>query len=250
MHMLREDFNHEKFYKSYQSMYLDDRIMKNKTAEYAAIALYDALLNKIGLSDNSISKGDVRWINKNEKVFCTFTEEDAKNELSMSPRQYKSRKPFLKEAGLIDYEEQDVKAIGNASRITVTPWHVWIRKNGLINKGEWIILPSSPNYYNPVEIVKVLPSITTVEYVGHESINTEPTKEEIAEHEELLKKGNSHGLEFNKAGLYEDLIEIVENHLGESKKFKLAPIEKLPQMRKIIAEMDSVLALVITNNKL
>ena len=245
MHMLKEDFNHEKFYKSYQSMKLDDRIMKNKKAEYAAIALYDALLNKIGLSDNSLSKGDTRWINKNEEVFCTFTEEDADNELSMSSRQYKSRKKFLKESGLIDYEEQDVKAIGNASRITVTPWHIWIKENGLINKGVWVISPSNPNFYNPADIVEIKPTICAVEPVKQ---NLEPTEEEIAEHKKLLKEGNVLGLELNKAGLYPNLVEIVEKHLGEDKKFKGATIKQLPQMRKIIDEMDSALALAIMNN--
>jgi len=56
---------------------------------------------------------------------------------------------------LIDYEEQDKKAVGNASRITVKNWTIQLEENGLINKGQWVVEPASENFYNLQDIVKV-----------------------------------------------------------------------------------------------
>lgn len=234
MYMFDEGFTHDRFYMSYQSMKLDDRIMKNKQGgDYPAIALYDAILNKIGLSKKSIEKGDNRWINSDGVVFCTYTEEDADNELSMSSRQYKSRKKFLKESGLIDYEEQDKKAVGNASRITIKDWPTWVEENGLINKGIWREHPTSENFYNPSDIVKIQPTI------GKPKV-FEPTEAQIATYEMVMENAKELGIKFHKTNRMDVLRTIVEKHFGVGKLLTEATVKDLPNLQSAYSDMEKV----------
>jgi len=84
--MLEGNYNHEKFYKSRKSMKLNDRIMKNKSAEYAAIALYDSIADRLELSKEKAKNGDYTFVDENGQVFCLFSKEHADAEISMSSR--------------------------------------------------------------------------------------------------------------------------------------------------------------------
>jgi hypothetical protein len=153
------NFNHNNFYQTRKSMFIDDRIMKNSTGSYPAVILYATIEDKISLSNDSISKGEMKYLNSDGETVCFFSQDDAKEELSMSDTMYKGRKKFLKEVGLINYGKQKKKEVGVSIPITYTPWDIWVEQNGLYSNGEWIIEPTSADFYNPSDIVTVQPNI-------------------------------------------------------------------------------------------
>lgn len=178
-------FNHAKHYQHPKTMYADDRIMKNMTSgSYPAVALFGAIKDKITLSVHTTNKGEQSFIDSNGKYYCLFTEDEAKEILSMSPNMFKSRKKFLRDAGLIAYQEQTKKVIGVSTPLTITQWEDWVIQNGFYSHGEWIVQPSSEDFYNPIDIVKVQPTISTVEPVERDPSEEQPEQPVLTEHEE------------------------------------------------------------------
>lgn len=235
MYLENENHNQNDFYQLRKTMLVEHRIMKDKNGGDAAVNLYTVLQSKVELSRvNGEKKGDKTYFNPARKdYFCRFSRANAEDELTMAPSTFQKRKAFLKKIGLIDYQEQKVKKAGVASEIYVTPWDKWVEQNGLYKNGEWVVEPKDQNYYNPANIVKAKPRFSNQVI--------EPTGEEIAEYESLMKQGKSLGVDFHKAKRMPDLAVIVLRNFGEGKKFTEATTQELPKIRAAVLEMEKQL---------
>ncbi|KXY76763.1 hypothetical protein MKY89_26115 [Bacillus sp. FSL W7-1294] len=227
------DFDQKKFYKMYQTMFTDDRIMDDIRGGHAAVVLYGGIANKISLSRSThINEGDTSFINSDGQYYCVFPVKTARAELKIKRTKYGHHKALLRDAGLIHYEPQEEKKEGDASRITYTPWDIWVKQNGLYSDGKWIVPPSTEHFYNPTDIVTVQPTIKGV----NDNENTEETirtiaQDKIAEYEELMNKVKYMGIEFHKAGRMDELLAIVKSYFGRNKKLTEAKIHDLPKIR-------------------
>ncbi|WP_349346495.1 hypothetical protein [Priestia megaterium] len=175
-YLKKSDFDQSKFYKVPKTIWIDDRIMDDKRGNHFAVRLYMGVGDKIKLSERKHTKeNDSSFVDLKGKYFCTLPVKTAREELGLKRGKYNDAKAFLKEIGLIHFEEQEEKKEGVASRIYMTPWEVWVKKNGLYSDGEWIVQPSSKDFYNPKDIVTVQPTFEEIK-----EIEQAPTKD-IAE---------------------------------------------------------------------
>lgn len=227
--------NQNDFYQLRKTMFIDDRIMDNKKeGGHMAVILYMAIEDKISLSKSKHQKeGNENYVNSDGQYFCCFPEKDAKQELRMTSGVYKDRKAFLKKIGLIDFPEQAEKKEGVASQITFKPWDIWVEQNGLYSNGEWVVVPSSEDFYNPSDTVKVQPEVSKPKVY-------EPTKAEIVEYEILMKNAKELGAKFHKTKRMDLLIAIVEKHFGVGKKLTEATVEDLPKLKSAYLDMEKV----------
>lgn len=167
----------------------DDRFSEHTHGKYEAAVLYAMIENQISLSQDTYENGNSKYYDEeSKKCFCIITEKSAKN-FKMSSSTFKTRKKFLQEAGLISFKEQTVKKEGVATLIFVTDFTKWVEQNGLYVNGEWHVIPSSENYFNPTKlktdekIVKVAPKIKKQQesVVEPVEVEQEPTGDIIEE---------------------------------------------------------------------
>lgn len=172
-------FDQSKFYKMYQTMFTDDRIMDDTRGGHVAVVLYGGIVNKISLSKSThINNGDDSFQNLNGEYYCVFPVKTALKELRIKKGKYNQHKALLKDAGLIHFEAQEEQKEGFASKITHTPWDIWVKQNGLYSDGKWIVPPSIDDYYNPTDIVTVQPTITPITYDEVQPLVEEPVESE------------------------------------------------------------------------
>lgn len=247
------NFKQSKHYQVPKTMFIDDRIMNDKQGGHNAVLLYMCIEDKIGLSKSKhINNGIDNFQNLNGEYYCVLPVKTAFEELRIKRGKYGQHKALLRDAGLIHYEPQEQEKEGYASRITYTPWDIWVMENGLYSDGEWIIPPSIDDYYNPTDIVTVQPTITPVTYdevqTPVEEIDKPITKEDIAEYDALMKKAHDLAVQFYKAKRIEEVHEIVQKHLGEGNKLNETIVKDLPLVRQIYADMEKQFASEVLNN--
>ncbi|HFK1517131.1 TPA: hypothetical protein ACGXMA_002976 [Bacillus cereus] len=247
------NFNQSKHYQVPKTMFIDDRIMEDKQGGHNAVLLYTCIEDKINLSKRThIKKGDSTFMTLDGEYYCVLPVKTAFDELRIKKGKYNQHKALLKDAGLIFFEEQEEKKSGFASKITYTPWDIWVNQNGLYSDGEWIIPPSIDDYYNPTDIVTVQPTITPITYdevqTPVEELDKPITQEDIAEYDTLMDKANQLAVQFYKANRLSEVTSIVEKHLGEGNKMKETIVKDLPLIRQIYADMESQFASEVLNN--
>lgn len=163
----------------------DDRFSEHTHGKEQAVILYAAIETQISLSQNTYDNGDSKYYDEDKKtVFCILTEDMAEEDFGISKTVFKQRKKFLKDAGLISYQKQKVKRRGVATVFFITDFTEWVKQNGLYVNGEWHVIPSSENYFNPTKlnsdekIVKVAPRIEKKESVVEPvEVEQEPTED-------------------------------------------------------------------------
>lgn len=232
-YLKKPDYDQSKFYKMYQTMFTDDRIMEDVRGGHTAVILYGGIANKISLSRSKhINEGDTSFINSDGQYYCVFPVKTARAELKIKRTKYGHHKALLRDAGLIHYDPQEVEKEGYASKITYTPWDIWVKQNGLYSDGEWIISPSMDDYYNPTHIVTVQPIIKNVnDSENIEETNRTIVEEEVAEYNELMDKVKHIGMQFHKAERMTELLTIVNTYYGRNKKITEAKVHELPKIR-------------------
>ncbi|PES80073.1 hypothetical protein CN509_09740 [Bacillus cereus] len=233
-------FNQSNFYQIRKTMYQDDRIMEDKQGGHNAVLLYGAIENKIGLSKSKhVNDDETTFINDDGQYYCVFPVKTAKEELRIKKGKYNQHKALLRDARLIDFEEQEEKKEGFASKITYTPWDIWVKQNGLYSDGKWIISPTIEDFYNPTHIVTVQPTIKD----ANDNDTTEETEtviaeDEIAEYNELMKKVKAIGVAYHKKERMEDLRDIVNVYYGKGKKITEAQPHELSVIRDVYAQLE------------
>lgn len=252
-YLKKPDFNQNKFYQLRKTMFQDDRIMNDNQGGHNAILLYTGIEDKIKLSKKThVEKGDSTFMTLDGEYYCVYPVKTAFDELRIKRGKYGQHKALLRDAGLIHYEPQEQEKEGFASRITYTPWDIWVKQNGLYSDGEWIISPSIDDYYNPTDIVTVQPTITPITYdevqPPVEELDKPITEEDIAEYDTLMKKANDLAIQFYKAKRLPEVTQIVEEHLGEGNKMKETIVKDLPLIRQIYADMENQFASEVLNN--
>ena len=180
-------FDQSKHFAPNKTMTLDDRIMEDKRGGRDAVTLYSVLKDTIGLSEHKYKiEKDVTFVDENGKCYCVCPQKTVELAFRIKRTKYYQHKELLKDAGLIQYESQLVKKEGFANRIYLTQWEDWVKVNGLYSYGKWIVQPSSPNFYNPEHIVKVQPTISTVEPVERDPSEEQPAQPALTSYEEEL----------------------------------------------------------------
>lgn len=233
-------FNQSNFYQIRKTMYQDDRIMNDKQGGHNAVLLYGAIENKIGLSKSKhVNDDETAFINGDGQYYCVFPVKTAKEELRIKKGKYNQHKALLRDAGLIDFEEQEEKKEGFASKITYTPWDIWVKQNGLYSDGKWIIPPSIEDFYNPIGIVTVQPTIKD----ANDNDTTEETEtiiaeDEIAEFNELMDKVKAIGVKFHKANRMPELRDTIRVYYGKGKKLTEAQPHELSVIRDVYAKLE------------
>ncbi|MHA2888561.1 hypothetical protein [Bacillus cereus] len=178
-YLLDPKFDQNNFYQMRKTMFKEDRIMKDKRGKHNAVLLYGGIEDKISLSKRThLEKGDSSFMTLDGEYYCVFPVKTAKEELNIERTKYGHHKALLRDAGLIHYDPQEVEKEGYASKITYTPWDIWVMQNGLYSNGEWIIPPSIEDYYNPTDIVTVQPTITPITYDEVQTPVEEPVESE------------------------------------------------------------------------
>lgn len=226
----------------------DDRFSEHTHGKYDAAVLYAMIENQISLSRDTYENGSNKYYDeKSKKCFCNITEQSAKRNFKMSSSTFKTRKKFLQEAGLISFTEQAVKKEGVPTAIFATDFTEWVEQNGLYVNGEWHVIPSSENYFNPTKhnsdekIVKVAPKIKKKEIVVEEEkmedqqILTE--KENLQDYEFCMTEAKLLGAKFNKDNRMDELRKIVGKHFGY-KRLTDSTVEDLPVLRACYEELD------------
>ncbi|PEM44858.1 hypothetical protein [Bacillus wiedmannii] len=246
-------FNQSRHYQVPKTMFIDDRIMNDKQGGHNAVLLYMCIEDKISLSKRThIEKGNDTFMTLDGEYYCVLPVKTAFDELRIKKGKYNQHKALLKDAGLIHFREQEEKKSGYASKITYTPWDIWVRQNGLYSDGEWIIPPSMDDYYNPTDIVTVQPTITSITYDEVQSpveeLDKPITEEDIAEYDALMKKAHELAVQFYKAKRLPEVHEIVAKHLGEGNKLNETIVKDLPLVRQIYADMENQFASEVLNN--
>ncbi|WP_088291976.1 hypothetical protein [Bacillus mycoides] len=185
-YLLDPKFDQNKFYQIRKTMFKEDRIMKDKRGKHNAVLLYSGIEDKINLSKKThLEKGDSSFMTLNGEYYCVFPVKTAKEELNIERTKYGHHKALLRDARLIHYDPQEIEKEGYASKITYTPWDIWVKQHGLYSDGKWIIPPSIDDYYNPTDIVTVQPTITPI---IHDEVQT-PVEEHVAsEPQQITKK--------------------------------------------------------------
>ncbi|HFU6601363.1 TPA: hypothetical protein ACGPFX_000893 [Bacillus pacificus] len=252
-YLLDPNFNQNKHYQIRKTMFKEDRIMKDIRGKHNAVLLYGCIEDKINLSKRThLEEGDSSFMTLDGEYYCVFPVKTAKEELNIERTKYGHHKALLRDAGLIHYEEQEEKKEGFASKITYTPWDIWVMQNGLYSDGEWIIPPSIDDYYNPTHIVTVQPTITPITYdevqPPVEELDKPITKEDIAEYDALMKKAHELAVQFYKAKRIEEVHEIVQKYLGEGNKLNETIVKDLPLVRQIYADMENQFTSEVLNN--
>ncbi|PET04397.1 hypothetical protein CN505_15905 [Bacillus cereus] len=239
-YLKKPDFDQSKFYKMYQTMFTDDRIMEDTRGGHAAVVLYGGIANKISLSKNTYEeKNDSSFINSYGQYYCVFPVKTARKELGIKRTKYGHHKALLRDAGLIHYEAQEVEKEGYASRITYTPWDIWVKENGLYSDGEWIVSPTIEDFYNPTDIVTVQPTIKDANDTTEETETvTVIAEDEIVEFNELMNKVKAIGVAYHKKGRMEDLRDIVNMYYGKGKKLTEAQPHELSVIRDVYAQLE------------
>ncbi|WP_448163229.1 hypothetical protein [Bacillus mobilis] len=233
-------FNQSNFYQIRKTMYQDDRIMNDKQGGHNAVLLYGAIENKIGLSKSKhVNDDETKFINDDGQYYCVFPVKTAFDELRIKKGKYNQHKALLRDARLIDFEEQEEKKEGFASKITYTPWDIWVKQNGLYSDGKWIISPTIEDFYNPTDIVTVQPTIKD----ANDNDTTEETvtviaEDEIAEFNELMDKVKYIGMQFHKAERMPDLQEVINSYYGRNKKITQAQPHELSKVRDVYAQLE------------
>ncbi|CAK8580908.1 hypothetical protein [Priestia megaterium] len=231
------NFNQAKHYKLPKTMFIDDRIMEDARGGHNAVILHMGIADKIDLSRSKYIKNhDDAFRDSNGKFYCVFPVKTAYEELRIKKGKYNQHKALLKEAGLIHFEEQEQKKSGHASRIYITPWDMWVEKNGLYSEGEWIVQPSSKDFYNPKDIVTVQPIIQETNEVEQEQ-QEETEENELQEYESIMTEAKSLGVKFYKFKRVDELHAIIEKHLGIGKRFINSTVEDLSALRLCYEEM-------------
>ncbi|MED3945330.1 hypothetical protein [Priestia aryabhattai] len=238
-YLKESNFEQDKFYKVNKTIFIDDRIMDDKRGSHNSVILYMGIADKISLSKSKYEKEyDASFMDLKGQFFCTFPVKTAREELRIKRTKYNEHKAFLKEIGLIHYAEQEIKKEGDASRIYITPWDVWVKENGLYSDGEWIVQPSSKDFYNPEDIVTVQPIIEKSVEAEIKQEQQESTKEdELQEYENIMKEAKALGLKFHHAKRIDELNLIVNKHLGVGKRFIDSTVENLSVLRLCYEEM-------------
>ncbi len=156
-YLWKKDFDQSKHYAPNKNLYSDDRIMEDSRGGRDAVLLYSAFKDRVSLSQSTDNK---EYKDSNGNYFGVYPQGTAKMEFRITRTKYYDHKKLLKEAGLIRYKGQTKKKEGDASQVYVIPFEDWVKKNGLLVHGEWVIEPSSKDFYNPLGIVTVQPSIS------------------------------------------------------------------------------------------
>lgn len=238
-YLKESDFDQSKFYKVPKTIFIDDRIIEDKRGSHNAVILYMGIVDKISLSKSKYEKNhDASFMDLKGQFFCTFAVKTAREELRIKRTKYNEHKAFLKEIGLIHYAEQELKKEGDASRIYMTPWEVWVKKNGLYSDGEWVVQPSSEDFYNPKDVVTVQPIIEKAVEVEDEQEQQESTEEEnLQEYESIMTEAKSLGVKFYKDNRMSELKKITEKHLGVGKRFTDSTVKDLAVLHPCYEEM-------------
>lgn len=232
-YLLDPKFNQNKHYQIRKTMFKEDRIMKDIRGKHNAVLLYGCIEDKISLSKRThLEEGDSSFMTLNGEYYCVFPVKTAKEELNIERTKYGHHKALLRDAGLIHYDPQEVEKEGFASKITYTPWDIWVEQNGLYSDGKWIISPSIEDFYNPTHIVTVQPTIKD----ANDNDTTEETEtviaeDEIVEYNELMDKVKHIGMQFHKAERMTELLTIVNTYYGRNKKITEAKVHELPKIR-------------------
>lgn len=172
------------------ALLVDDRFKEHTHGKEQAALLYSIIETQASLSQSTYDNGDSTYYDEEKKeVFCILTEDMADEDFGMTNTVFKQRKKFLKEAGLISYQKQKVKRRGVATIFFITKFDEWVEQNGLYVNGEWHVIPSSENYFNPTKpksnekIVKVAPKIKKKQesVVEPVEVEQEPTGDIIEE---------------------------------------------------------------------
>lgn len=109
-YLKKPNFDQSKFYKMYQTMFIDDRIMEDNRGGHTAVILYGGIVNKISLSRSKhVNENDTSFINGDGQYYCVFPVKTAREELKIKKGKYNQHKALLRDAGLIHYEEQEEK---------------------------------------------------------------------------------------------------------------------------------------------
>ncbi|HFK1764573.1 hypothetical protein AT258_21045 [Bacillus wiedmannii] len=252
-YLLNPNFDQNKFYQMRKTMFKEDRIMKDKRGKHNAVLLYGGIEDKINLSKKThLEKGDSSFMTLDGEYYCVYPVKTAKEEFDIKQGKYGQHKALLRDAGLIHYEPQEEQKEGYASKITYTPWDIWVQQNGLYSDGEWVIPPSIDDYYNPTDIVTVQPTITPISYdevqqpIGE--LDKPITEEDIAEYDELMKQAHALAVQFYKAQRMPEVTSIVEKYLGEGNKLNETIVKDLPLVRQIYADMENQFASEVINN--
>ncbi|OSY02628.1 hypothetical protein [Bacillus mycoides] len=235
-------FNQSNFYQIRKTMYQDDRIMSDKQGGHNAVLLYGAIENKIGLSKSKhVNDDETTFINGDGQYYCVFPVKTAFEELRIKKGKYNQHKALLRDARLIDFEDQEEKKEGFASKITYTPWDIWVKQNGLYSDGEWIISPTIEDFYNPTHIVTVQPTIkdANANDIIEETV-TVIAEDEIAEFNELMDKVKALGVKFHMAKRMEDLRDGIHVYYGKGKKLTEAQPHELSVIRDVYARLERI----------